>query len=134
MKPVEILIAAGCVVSFILGWNLHPDTKEINSDSSMSVEEFDSYCTGFYNGQHTTVNGFHYCEKQGVHPTKEISILTEQKLCKEKGGEFEVQGVWRAGIGLAYNESLVEKISCTKPYVNGNITGVETLFEYEIEN
>lgn len=62
---------------------------------------------------------------------KEISILKEQKECKEWGGEFYFDD--GKNYGWRNPEEAKMEFSCTKTYTEGNKEITETLFDYKFE-
>lgn len=64
----------------------------------------------------------------------EVSVLVEKKKCAKAGGDFLVLHEDQAGKFLQNRKLEVASISCTKPYQKDNITGVETIFSYDLSN
>lgn len=132
-----VLIAGGT-----LGWSLHPDTRV----EQITISKY--YCPVLFqnNGEFVwsiEADEVTKCDeiiKLKFNEKKSISVLAEKKECEEKGGEFTAIGSqvvkeYESFIkeNMPTYQNVINKISCTKPYKNGNITGTETIFEYEIK-
>ena len=140
----------------ILGWTLHPDTKEVVTTQIANVKvETISVLAEKKEGKECWMREYRFgttterlIDCSGII-TKEVSILAEKKRCSEWGGDF---GAWSKGevelekplpadfirdtkikIELPWRGHEITLL-CTRPYSSGNITGTETLFEYELTN
>lgn len=129
-------------VGIFSGWILIPNTKTVfefcNTDINKMVvpciQDYFLLCTS-PDDKTTFIGNSSECPPAAV---KEVSILTEQKLCKEKGGSLDVNRGSKPFGATKENPYGITTITsgwvltCTKPYVKDNITGTETIFNYTI--
>jgi hypothetical protein len=92
----------------------------ITAATRVSIERADSEAT---TTESSKLDGIKYI-------IKEMSVLTEEKRCKEWGGKFYVYifspDKWKPELGKL-------SVSCKKSYTEGNKEINETLFENEID-
>ena len=123
LKETIIVYILLAVAFFGIGWGLHPDTKDRIKYRCPYVTEENGAKISYLEPTEEDCNGH--------IPTKEISILAEKKRCDEQHGELKFAPIYYAG---RYQGVGIAGIFCFKSYKEGNITGVETIFSYDLSN